>query len=232
MSVERQQLDQLIDAMFSHDERGRLTGAAPLLHIVRTTDDVICRCHSDLPNVTSAQIEAVAVSPRGRHTKWAEDYARYLSLLAEVAGVTAIRAGPLFRFPEVIANPPGCVEIDAGNAGLLMGSLDEWVEDVENGALMAAALEDGRAASVCATVRANATVHCAGVGTAQDYRGRGFAARAVAAWAGLVRADGAEPYYATTFDNVASQRVAHRLGLRPIASEFSLYGETPLSNGG
>lgn len=43
-------------------------------------------------------------------------------------------------------------------------------------------------------------------------------------WAKLVRANGAEPYYATTFDNIASQKVAARLGLTLIGSEFSVYG--------
>jgi len=92
--------------------------------------------------------------------------------------------------------------------------------------LMVAAVVDGRAVSVCASVSESATVHGAGVETAPAFRGRGFAARAVSGWAALVRGRGAEPLYATTFDNIASQRLATRLGLRLIGSEFSIYGTT------
>lgn len=218
-------LEQLIDAMFQHDGRGRLVGTAPLLHIVRG-DGVICRCHADLPDSTAADLVAAATAPRGRPGSWAEEYGRYLSLLMAVSTVTSVRAGPLFRFPDVLTSPPECIPIHEGNSELLEGTLDEWVEDVKDGALMIAAIVDGRAVSICATVRASAHVHCAGVETAADYRGRGLASRAVSGWAALVRKSGAEPFYATTFDNVSSQHVASRLGLRLIGSEFSVFGAT------
>lgn len=210
--------------MFQHDERGRLTGAAPQVHIVRTDGDVVCRCHRDMPDATAARVQALVAAPRGRPAAWAEEYAHYLSLVRTAATVTSLRAGPLFSFPEELPEPSECSTIDTRNLGLLKGSFEEWVEDAENGSLMAAALADGRAVSVCATVRSSKTVHCAGVETAADYRGRGFAERAVAAWAKLVRASGAEPFYATTFDNLASQKVAWRMGLRLVGSEFSIYG--------
>jgi hypothetical protein len=50
----------------------------------------------------------------------------------------------------------------------------------------------------------------------------GFGARAVLAWARAVRSQGAAPIYGTTFDNIASQGVARRLGLTLIAGEFSI----------
>ena len=173
---------------------------------------------------TAAHVTALAASPRGRPGAWAEDYARYLSLVADVFAVTSVRAGPLFCFPESLADDPDCVTIDRRNSDLLKGALDEWVEDAENGALMVAAIVDGRAVSICATVKSSEAVHCAGVETAPPYRGRGLAERVVTGWAKLVRASGAEPYYATTFDNIASQKVAARLGLPLIGSEFSVYG--------
>jgi len=91
---------------------------------------------------------------------------------------------------------------------------------------MVASLTDGRAVSVCASVRASETMHCADVETAPAYRGRGLAERAVSGWAKLVRARGAEPFYATTFDNLASQKLASRLSLSLIESEFSIYGKS------
>ncbi|MDO8799954.1 GNAT family N-acetyltransferase [Phenylobacterium sp.] len=222
--MDDEKLGRLVEAMFQHNQRGRLVGASPLLHVVRTPDGAICRCHANMPDSTAAHLTALAASPRGRPGKWAEEYARYLSLAADVSALTAVRAGPLFCFPESLTNYPDCITIGRGNSGLLGGALDEWVEDAENGALMVAAMVDGRAVSVCATVKSSETVHCAGVETAPSYRGRGLAERVVMGWAKLVRANGAEPYYATTFDNIASQKVAARLGLTLIGSEFSVYG--------
>ena len=119
----------------------------------------------------------------------------------------------------------GCVTVDSSNLSLLSGALQEWQEDAEVGSLMVAALSDGRAVSVCSSVHASKFVHCAGVETAPEHRGFGFASLAVTGWASLVREHGAEPFYATTFDNIASQRVARSLGLSVVGSEFSIYGK-------
>ena len=177
-----------------------------------------------MPESTVVDVAAVAATLRGRPGAWAEEYARYLTLAASVSTFASVRAGPLFQFPESLGAQPDCVAINGENSELLVGSLDAWVEDAEDGTLMVAALADGRAASVCATVRASEHVHCAGVETAPNYRGHGLAERAVISWATLVRQSGAEPFYATTFDNVPSQKVASRLGLGLIGSEFSVFG--------
>lgn len=218
--------ESLLSAMFRHDEDGRLTGGAPQVHILRTVGQVFVRCHADLPDQTAERIEALAHGPRGKPGAWAEEYARSVSLIAKVADVTAVRAGPLYAFPERLAEPSDCVVVDARNRSLLRGALDEWIDDSGSGSVMVAALSGGRAVSVCASVRVSEGAHCAGVETAPGYRGRGFAQQAVVGWAQRVRAQGAEPFYATTFDNLASQRLARSLGLDLVGSEFSIYGGT------
>lgn len=110
----------------------------------------------------------------------------------------------------------------AENAGLLTGGLDEWLPDAQAGVPMMAVVRAGRAVALCASVRAAGGFHFAGVETVRDLRGRGFGACAVGAWANMVRSLGAEPSYATTFDNIASQAVARSLALRPLCSEFSV----------
>lgn len=225
MATDFGQFEGLLEAMFRCDGQGRLTGDAPLLYILRTTDAVLCRSHAVISDAAAAQMQTLAEAPRGRPGKWAEDYARYLSLMKPIAAVTAIRAGPLYAFPDDAPAISGCVAIDRTNLKLLEGPLNEWIEDAEHGVPMVAAVVHRRAVSVCASVRVSATVHCAGVETAPDYRGQGFAPRVVAAWAKMVRASGAEPFYATTFDNLASQAVARRLGLNLIGSEFSIHGK-------
>jgi GNAT superfamily N-acetyltransferase len=225
MSFKLQELEQLLGTMFHQDAQGRLVGDAPHVHIIRTADTVLCRVHVMMPDPVAAQLRALASAPRGRASKWAEEYAAHLSLVATVTTVTAVRAGPLYGFPDELPDVADCVAVDAANLMLLKGCLDEWIEYAERGLLMVVALAEGRAVSICTSVRASASAHCAGVETSPVYRGRGLAPRVVAAWAKLVRAGGAEPFYATTFDNIASQNVARRLRLNLIGSEFSIYGE-------
>jgi hypothetical protein len=212
--------------MFGADARGRLTGRAPHLHILRTPGILICRCHAQLGDEVAGAIEALAHRPRGRPSEWAREYADYARLLAAAAPLKAIRSGPLYDFPGPVTLGEDAVSIDATNAGLLRGGLDEWLPDVAAGLPMSVTLAGGRAVAVCASVKASQVAHCAGVETLPQYRGRGFAAQAVAGWARAVMARGAAPIYGTTFDNLASQGVARRLGLRLIAAEFSIECQT------
>jgi hypothetical protein len=41
-------------------------------------------------------------------------------------------------------------------------------------------------------------------------------------WARAVRAQGATPFYSTSWDNLASQRVADRLGFLPVGVDFHI----------
>ena len=54
----------------------------------------------------------------------------------------------------------------------------------------------------------------AGVDTAEEFRGRGYAALVTAAWANAIRAADITPVYSTSDDNLASQAVARKMGLR------------------
>ena len=99
----------------------------------------------------------------------------------------------------------------------------DWLrEGWEGYAPVAAVVADGRAVSVCFSSRLTSRVAEAGVETAEPFRGRGYATRAVAAWAHAVRAGsprdsaggGRLPLYSTSWENLASQAVARRLGLR------------------
>jgi hypothetical protein len=219
-------LAQLVEAMFSTDVRGRLNGDAPHLYILRTPELVICRCHADLLDEIATTIEQLSVRPRGRMREWAREYADYLRALSSVGPLTSMRAGQLYRFPDLLASEGSCISIVEDNADLLRGGLDEWLPDVALGLPMIAMVADGRAVSICTSVIASKMVHSAGVETVPDYRRRGLGVQAVAGWARAVQAGGATPFYATTFDNVASQRLAARLGLRVVGAEFSLTCET------
>lgn len=132
-----------------------------------------------------------------------------------------MRSGVICKFPETIAVSDSAVSVTAENSDLLSGGLDEWIPDAQAGVPMIAVTQAGRAVALCASVQMAGGFHFAGVETVCHLRGHGFGARAVRAWVSMVRALDAQPIYATTFDNLASQAVARSLALRPVCSEFS-----------
>ena len=129
-------------------------------------------------------------------------------------------AGPAFVFPSVLPAENEAIEIGPGNADLLRGGLESWLPDVGRRGPFLAIVETGRAVALCASVRITPHVHCAGVETVPDFRGRGLASRVVAAWAARVRALGAVPFYSTNWNNLDSRGVARRLGLELAAVDF------------
>ncbi len=219
-----ERLRNLAEALFPSDQDGRLDGRSPDLHVVRSEGAVICRTHRSLPRASAEALLAVAARARGRPVAWAEDYAACVQILAASAPVAAIRTGPLYAFPVGRAVRGDAVVLAPSNAGLLAGGLDEWLPDVASGLPAVAVVRDGRAVSICASVRATAAIHCAGVETLPGHRSQGCGGAVVRAWADEVRRRGAEPFYGTTFDNIASQMLAQRSGLRVVASEFSVAG--------
>jgi GNAT superfamily N-acetyltransferase len=221
-AIDQALLSELAETMFTSDERGRLTGHAPHLHLLRTHESLICRCHADLADAVADAVDNIAKRPRGRPREWAREYADYARVLSSVGPLKALRAGLLYSFPAQLGSGYATVSIGQDNAELLLGGLDEWRPDVAAGLPMMAILADGRAVSICASVNASSSAHCAGVETLPAYRGRGFATQAVAEWAKAVNAAGAAPFYGAAFDNEASQGVAKRLGLSLIGSEFSI----------
>jgi predicted GNAT family acetyltransferase len=71
-------------------------------------------------------------------------------------------------------------------------------------------------------VRKTAIAHEAGVETAKEFRGRGCAVEAVAAWARIVRDAGRIPLYSTSWQNYASQALAAKLRLVRFGSDLHI----------
>jgi RimJ/RimL family protein N-acetyltransferase len=91
---------------------------------------------------------------------------------------------------------------------------DEW-DDLLAGKLgpWGMVVVDGQVVSICHSARLSERGAEAGTWTHKDFRGRGYAAAATAAWAALFAGSGKTLFYSTDGDNRPSQRVAERLSL-------------------
>lgn len=214
-----------LDCLFDYDQRGRMLsvnewngGTPPRFVLGRTTGGNFWRVRHDVPGNVVEHLgriveneptsSALAQQPARR-----DDYVEALGSVEEVGG------GPCYWFDVDPVPRIEPVAITEDNADLLRGFMDEWLDDVPYRSPFMASVVNGKAVSVCASVRIRAAAHEAGVETAPSHRRQGHALDAICGWQRAVRALGAIPLYSTSSDNVASQALAHRLGL-------TLYGVT------
>lgn len=226
-------LDLHLDALFVHDERGRILtrkaldgGPAPRFFLGRTPDGNCWRFRDDVPDAVVERLEALCdgePAPTDLRTP-PRNEERYREVLADHAPITEAWSGPAYRFPAALPpTAPDVVRLTAGNAHLLRGGdLEPWLEDIGHSEPLVALVREDRAVSVCGSVRITPEAHEVGVETSAGARRRGFAVAVVAAWARTVREIGAEPLYSTSWENAASQAVARKLNLIPYASDYWL----------
>ena len=226
-------LDLQLNALFIHDARGRMVernalggGRAPRFFLGRTPDGNRWRFRDDLADDLVVRLEALcADEPVAEDLRTPPRHdARYRAILAGHALLEETFAGPAYRFPPDL--PPASAEVarlTAESAHLLRGNdLEPWLEDIGQSEPLVALVQEGRAVSICGSVRITPEAHEAGVEASVGARGRGFAVAVVAAWARAVRELGAEPLYSASWENTASQAVARKLGLIPYASDYWL----------
>jgi hypothetical protein len=220
---DRELMRMHVDALFTHDVRGRMVRVnepggrpAPRLFLGRTAHGSVWRFRHDVDDGLARALEALcqAEAPGDERLEPPHGADPYRELLARAAPAEVAWAGPAFVVPPGVAAASGTVRVTEGNAGLLRPHLEDWLGDVATGQPLFAALHDGRAVAVCCSVRLTPAAHEAGVETAPGFRRRGYAASAVRAWAAAVREQGIVPLYSTSWENAASRALAARLGLR------------------
>jgi hypothetical protein len=217
-----------VATLYRCDDRERILAVnyfvaieAPRFHLMRTAFGNIARYRSDVPDDLVAQLQKICarepiVDPPTRLPALCDEYLDALGRSANEKN----GAGPAYMIEHDAAPLMPPIAINDENAHRLRGKLEEWLPDVQHCQPLVAVIADGRAVSVCASVRISTAVHCAGVETLPEYRRRGFAVSAVAGWARAVRTSGAMPFYSTSWDNVASQAVAARLGASLAGVDF------------
>jgi hypothetical protein len=230
---DRELLDVHARALFLHDARGRLLSVndpwgsaapAPRLFFGRAREGNLWRFSADLPEALVRELETLcADEPSGAglrdEPRHAEAYARILGALSPAGGV---EAGPAYRFEKYPEPSRPLLAVTEANAEVLRGGFEEFVEELPTAQPFVAVLVEGRAVSVCRSVRVTADAHEAGVETLPGFRGRGYAADVTAGWARLVLYAGAAPLYSTSWENRASQSVAKKLGLVQYAADFQV----------
>ena len=144
----------------------------------------------------------------------------YVRLLDGHAPVRKRWAGPAYHFTEYPEPSRPLLAITETNAELLRGGFEELTAEPPASQPFVALLEEGRAVSVCRSVRITPAAHEAGVETLPEFRGKGYAKDVVAGWSRLVRSMGSIPLYSTSWENTASQALAKKLRLVAYGADF------------
>lgn len=221
------------EALFTHDAQCRIEstnewdgGVAPRFYLERSPEGTLCRFRADLPDTLVAQLKEICARESGAETlsKLPLFYHEYIQLLAAHKPIEQIWSGPAYQFNEATKLAPSIepIPITEANLSLLEGGFEGWIPDVPHRQPFMAIIEDGKAISLCTSVRITEAIHEAGIETLPAYRQKGYAVNVAAGWAKAVREIDALPFYSTSWENVASQRVAARLGLSLFGIDFHI----------
>lgn len=222
-----------IQAEGSFDDRGRIVGWYGVT-IACAEDDQALWIGVDVPEEVAVEL-AARFDPGAASLDPAQPppaLGLCRRLLENGRGVLPCTAGPSFAIDGVL---PIRSKLDIvcsdGSTGDRLRSANpgnwhpvEW-DELLDGRLgpWAMAVEDDLVVSICHTpVPVTARGAECGVWTRPGYRGRGFGAAVVAAWAAVLRPAGRHLFYSTDAENFRSQRLARRLQLRPLGWTWRL----------
>ena len=224
-----------IDTLWVRDEQGRLVRAgglagvpAPHLVIACATGGLLVAVGERVPARLAEEMKALVARselPRDPATR-PPVLSRCQEMLADRLGPLEVTSGPSYvaesmppfgwtveirtaREPgaELLPLPPDVAGWTDEEWTLLMGgALGPW----------AVALAAGQIVSICFCARLTDEAAEAGVWTHPKFRGRQYAPAVTFAWAQQMLTSGRHVFYSTSAENLASQRVAARLGLRRI----------------
>ena len=221
-----------VQALFTHNASSRLLfvnepggGAlAPRLFLGRTAEGNLWRFRADLPEFLIQELEVLCMDePVGKefHTK-PRHFEAYVRLLETHAPVEEVEMGHAYQFTQFFEPSRPLLAITKTNAEVLKGGFEGLTAELPDWQPFLAIVEEGRAVSVCRSVRITPEAHEAGVETLPGFRGKGYAGEVVAGWARLVKSMEAIPLYSTSWENIASQAVARKLHLVLYGEDFHI----------
>lgn len=207
------------------NEPGSAVAPAPRFFLGRTRAGNVWRFRADLPESLTEELGSLCADEPPLNTEFDEPPRHaesYVRLLETDAPVKKVSKGPAFYFPENIAPSRQSVAVTEKDAERLQGGFEELIAELPAWQPFVALIEDGRAVSVCRSVRITPEAHEAGVETLPDFRGKGYAKDVTAEWARRVLAVGALPLYSTSWENKASQALARKLRLEYYGADFGV----------
>jgi hypothetical protein len=220
-----------VKALFTHDQNARLRminepwpgeALAPRFFLGRTiVGTTLCRFRYDVPVKLVEQLERLCadepvVTDFQTKPKHAEEY---LNLLQG----ERFTMGPCFLVPDEIVPFTQVVSITPVNRTEFLHGDFEWLNsEIDFAQPCIALVREGRAVSICRSVRITSRAHEAGLETLNAFRGRGYAAAVVAGWAMAVRELGIVPLYSTSWENAASRSVAAKSALTFYGVNFTV----------
>lgn len=210
-----------VETLFVHDGRERMLRTnepdgrpAPRLFLGRTRQGHVVRFGESVPDWLADRLAAIleraALAGDPRAPLVTIEALR--ATLESDAHITMEKGGPAYRFPDLPARPLGAVPVSVDENADAVRDTFPWVV-LPAWQPCFAVIRDGTAVSVCFTSRNGALAAEAGVNTLPELRGRGYASAATEAWGAAIRAANRIPLYSTSWDNLASQGVARRVGL-------------------
>jgi len=219
---DRELMHTRAETLFAYDGRGRMLHSnspdghpAPRLFLGCTPAGYVVRFGAAVPDVLARRLaEIIERQPSSGdlHAPTAV-LAALQEALEGQAPIKQEEGGPAYRFPASIARPSAVVQLTEANVQVARTSYPWLLDELADWWPCFAVVRDGAAVSVCFSSRIGTEAAEAGVETLPDFRGRGYAVAVTAAWGAAIRASGRIPLYSTSWENLASQGVARRLGL-------------------
>jgi hypothetical protein len=212
-----------VRTLFRLDQTGRLIAIneaanqpAPRLFLGRTPAGNLWRVRYDLSDSLVDELEAILIEEpvvTDLHQP-PVSFQCLINALRRHTPVERVWQGPAWYFPDAIVPPNDIATVAVSDLDLLSATFGGTVESWVDSHPCMAVVEQETLAAVCFSARTSAAASEAGVETLAAFRGRGFASAATVAWANAIRELGRIPLYSTSWDNLASQGVARRLGLQ------------------
>ena len=234
-----------IETLWATDHRGHLVlddksrgwqgRKAPHLVIAVSNDGQIAAMGSEVTDELAVELQTAIASrtASGDPGTPPASIARCEQLLRDSIGRIVLSASPAYVIPPGTAfqSAARIVRSDGDESEALRGqnpkaanwSPDEWrlLLDGSFGPWAVASIGD-RTIAIGHTAQLTDRGAEVGVWTDPEFRGQGHAAAVTAAWASLLAPSGRHLFYSHSSTNLSSQRVAARLGLRPIGWRWQL----------
>jgi len=230
MLRDRELMEMHIEALFAHDDHGRLlhvndpnAADAPRFFLGQTAGGSVIRFRRGTTTDLERELRAAAAAMQAAPALDSPiDAAPYQAILDRSAPCGEIWTGPAFTFPSSLPERVQAFRVTTVNSHVLEAHLAPWIPDVTTCEPMIAVAVDGQAVAVCASVRRTRKAHEAGVETVLGFRRCGYAAAAATEWARAVREAGRVPLYSTSWKNEASRALAQKLGLLPFGNDLHI----------